>query len=149
MCYDLGEGCREIAHNSIGENNENHYTCKYSIKSYVQNDAITPQKYILGIPFYGRISYTKDPQILPINEIKNFLEKDPYNYKKNTTEDTVSFLYENGQPICSFENKHSLYKKVKMVVENKLGGIMIWNIAQDTKDFYYLKMINSIIKQLQ
>lgn len=149
MCYDLGEGCKNIAHNSIGENNKNHFTCKYSIKSYVQNNVITPEKYILGIPFYGRVSYSKDPQIFPINEIKNFLEKEPHKYKKQTTTDTVSFLYENEQAICSFENKHSLYKKIKMVIENKLGGIMIWNIAQDTQDFYYLKMINSIIKQLQ
>lgn len=149
MCYDMGEGIKKQAHNSIGKYSENHFTCKHSIKSYVQNKVITPEKYILGIPFYGRVSYSKEPKILTINEIKNLLEKEPHNYKEYATTSTVPFLYEKGQAICSFENEYSLYKKIKMVIENELGGIMIWNIAQDTKDFYYLKMINSIIKRIK
>lgn len=149
MCYDMGEGIKKQAHNPIGNYNEKFLSCKKSIELYVHNKVISPEKYILGIPFYGRVSYSTEPKILTINDIKKFLEKEPQNYKEYLTTSTVPFLYEKERPICSFENEYSLYKKIKMVIENKLGGIMIWNVAQDTKDFYYLKMINNIIKNFK
>lgn len=149
MCYDLGEGYKYQPHNAVTSS----FSCKHSFESYL-NDKIESSKYIMGIPFYGRYSYKKgDQKIYTLSEIKTLL-----NYKKYHTKLTnydVPFLYKDNItqrkeiPICSYENEYSLTKKIKLVIENNLGGIMIWNLTQDTDDFYYLKMINNIIKKYQ
>ena len=143
MCYDLGEGRLGQEHNAL----KNHiFSCELSVESY-KNRKIEPQKYILGIPFYGRYSYRKeDKNIYEISKIEEFLKDSEYHY--SYTKKNVPFLYKGDIPLFSYENKNSLYEKIKMVYENNLGGIMIWNIAQDTKDFKYLKIINNIIKKI-
>lgn len=154
MCYDLGEGYRQQAHNAVKKTFHSSLSCKHSVDSYNINK-IESTKYILGIPFYGRFSF-KDyghSTILTLKEINELLTTEKY-YTKETTDD-VPFLFENDMSfgkerlICSYENEYSLYKKIKMVHNNNLGGIMIWNLTQDTEDFYYLKIINNIIKKYQ
>lgn len=144
MCYDLGEGRLGQGHNSV---KNNVLSCESSIVSY-KNWKIEPQKYILGIPLYGRHSYRKgDKKIYEISKIEELLKDSEYHY--SYTINNVPFLYKGNISLFSYENKNSLYKKIEMVYENNLGGIMIWNIAYDTKDFKYLKIINNIIKKCQ
>ena len=154
MCYDLGEGYRHQAHNAVQKFLYTSLSCKYSIESYTRNQ-IEPSKYIMGIPFYGRFSFknTGRNPILTLKEIKHLLTTKDYHSEE--TVNNIPFLFENNgpfgkeRPICSYENEYSLYKKIEMVYDNNLGGIMIWNLTQDTDDFYYLKMINNIIKNIK
>lgn len=83
------------------------------------------EKINLGVPFYGR-------------HIENRKNK---SFNKITIEDETTDIVEGFY----FNNVDTLKKKIKLIKEMKLSGIMIWEIEQDNKDMLLLKTINKTI----
>lgn len=104
MAYDGGDGAR-------------HSSYQFAINSgkYWKNTRKMPaSKVVLGLPFYGRPSWSSYEQLLQVD--KNA-------YKKNIVQINGMTAYYNGMPLIK--------KKTKYAIEN-LGGVMIWEITQDT-----------------
>ncbi|MDA3809970.1 MAG: glycoside hydrolase family 18 protein [Spirochaetaceae bacterium] len=97
---------------------------------------IPPEKINLGIPFYGRIFSGLDPQYwtksMIYSEIRN-------TYIITPDQDKAGGYYLNGIDMVK--------KKTNYAKENNLGGVMIWELGQDTFDEYsLLKAIKEEIK---
>jgi GH18 family chitinase len=75
------------------------------------------EKLVMGIPFYGR--HTQRDEILSYREI---LEK----YHPEPAADDVADFHFNGLD--------TIRRKVDYAVKSKIGGVMVWELGQDTRD---------------
>lgn len=104
MAYDGGDG-------------ERHSAYKFAVQSakYWKNTRKLPaKKVVLGMPFYARPSWASYEDILKAD--KNAWKKDVTNY--------------NGMEV--WYNGMSTIKKKTKYAYNNLGGVMIWELTQDT-----------------
>jgi GH18 family chitinase len=98
--------------------------------------SIAPEKINLGIPFYGRIYSGLDPQYWT-NAM--YYSKIRESYSPEPGQDEAGGYYFNGID--------TVKKKTGYAIENKLRGVMIWELGQDTLDEYsLLKAINEEIQ---
>lgn len=106
MAYDGGDG-------------ERHSSYSFAVKSarYWKSTRKLPKsKVVLGVPFYGRPSWAS---------YEDILANDKNAYKKDISIYNGMEAYYNGQ--------NTIKKKTKYAKKN-LGGIMIWEITQDTSN---------------
>lgn len=88
---------------------------------------ISPEKINLGIPFYGRIFSGLDPQYWTKSMIyRDILDE----YEIQPDQDEAGGFYYNGID--------TVKKKTNYAIEKNLGGIMIWELGQDSHDEYSL-----------
>jgi chitinase len=93
---------------------------------------IAPKKLFFGVPFYGR--NMSDTNIAMT--YKSIVQ----NYHPGPEVDEVSNIYFNGI--------NTIKRKTRYALDTELGGIMIWELGQDTKDeTSLLKAINEEISQ--
>lgn len=121
MAYDGGDGAR---HSS--------YQFAVNCAKYWKNTRGMPaKKIVLGVPFYGRPSWSSYEQ---------FLKTDKNAYKKNVVQINGMDAYYNGMPLIK--------KKTSYAIDN-LGGVMIWEITQDTtvKKYSLLTAIQKAINE--
>lgn len=121
MAYDDDKG-QPIPHSPYS-------LAEKSIDYWVKERGLPPQKAVLGLPFYGK------PRREKLSHYKDLLAAgaDPLS-------DEYDSVYYNG--ITTIKNKTELAKK------EKLAGVMIWEIAQDTNDEHsLLKAINEAISK--
>lgn len=98
--------------------------------------SIAPEKINLGIPFYGRIFNGLNPQYWT----KSMIYRDILSeFEIKPNQDEAGGFFYNGI--------ETVKKKTKYVRENKLGGVMIWELGQDTQDEFSL--LNAIREELQ
>lgn len=96
---------------------------------------IAPEKINLGIPFYGRIYSGLDPQYWTKSMYYKLIRK---NYTPEARSDEAGGYYFNGID--------TVRKKTDYALKTNLGGVMIWELGQDTMDEYsLLKAINEEI----
>lgn len=106
MAYDGGDGER---HSS--------YEFAVACGEYWKNTRhMPPNKIVLGVPFYARPSWASYSDILAANANAHLSDTTEYNGME---------VHYNGIT--------TIQKKTKYAAEN-LGGIMIWEITQDTAD---------------
>lgn len=106
MAYDGGDGDR---HSS--------YEFAVACGNYWNKTrGIAKEKCVLGVPFYGRPSWAAYEDILAAN---------PNAHKTDISTINGMEAHYNGIP--------TIQKKTKFAAEN-LGGVMIWEITQDTPD---------------
>lgn len=106
MAYDGGDG-------------ERHSSYKFAVAcgEYWKNTRhMPPNKVVLGVPFYARPSWASYSDILAANAAAHLSDTTEYNGMQ---------VHYNGIT--------TIQKKTKYAAEN-LGGIMIWEITQDTAD---------------
>lgn len=66
---------------------------------------------------------------------------------RNAESGNSPYLYHAGKKeLISYDDPTSLAEKVKFVKQNKLGGIMIWELTQDDAQ---ATLLNSLVKQLK
>lgn len=121
MAYDGGDGAR---HSS--------YQFAVNCAKYWKNTRGMPaKKIVLGVPFYGRPSWSSYEQLL---------KTDKNAYKKNVVQINGMDAYYNGMPLIK--------KKTSYAIDN-LGGVMIWEITQDTtvKKYSLLTAIQKAINE--
>jgi GH18 family chitinase len=102
-----------------------------AVSFWMERRNIPPHKIILGLPFYGH-DFTEPARSVAFREI--IREHVTYAYQ-----DSVNIRYYNGIP--------TIVKKAALA-KQKLGGIMIWEISQDTlhSDLSLLRTIDRTIK---
>lgn len=130
MCYDYyKEGGNHAPYNKYVEWIES------SMQQYPKN------KILPGLPFYG--AYYPNGSVSEVEQItyKTVLERYPGAENKNEIEG--EHIYYNG--------KGMIKQKCDYVLENKVGGVMIWEITQDTDDANtsLLNVVDSTIKSAQ
>jgi GH18 family chitinase len=96
-----------------------------SINYWLNTKKIPKQKLVAGVPFYGYLfksaTNTADAEAITYKNILNL-----YPNQDAHLNDNIGLLYYNGM--------ETIKKKAKYIVDNDLGGIMIWELTQDTDD---------------
>ena len=106
MAYDGGDG-------------ERHSSYDFAVNCglyWRDTRDMPPEKVVLGVPFYGRPSWASYDQILQAN---------PEAYKTDTSMINGMLAHYNGIP--------TIKAKTSWAKQN-VGGIMIWELSQDTSD---------------
>ena len=96
---------------------------KQQMNYFAQEKQVSPEKLVLGIPFYGR-GYTDDGH-LDYSYYRTFAQliaADPANYDR----DVYNGIAYNGAPTV----------RVKCNYAKNYGGVMIWQLAQDAYGEY-------------
>lgn len=102
-----------------------------AMKFWLEEKKIPADRITLGVPFYG-FDFTPRARYIDYSEI---IQGDP----SLAYVDSTGMRYYNGIPI--------IVRKVGMAKNMKLGGVMIWEIASDTRgDLSLLKALDQAVK---
>ncbi len=99
-----------------------------SVNYWIKQRGLPPEKAVLGLPFYGK----------PRGKLSHYKDlvkagADPYG-------DHYDSVYYNGI--------NTIKSKTQFAQKEKMAGVMIWEISQDTNDQYsLLKAINDAVKK--
>jgi chitinase len=121
---------------------------------------IPPDKLVMGVPFYGRgwsgVGETNNGLHQPFTVMAS--ESGSFDYAKLSADyigtyarfwddaAQVPWLYDAAsRTMISYDDPESLALKAQYVRENGLGGIMIWEVSQDSAD---LALLNAIWARL-
>lgn len=115
--------------------------CRHSTYEFAENvikykkvaKNLPSSKLALGVPFYARDMYNGSPETY--NEI---VKRTP---SLTPSMDEVGTLYFNGQ--------ETIKRKTKLAYNKGLGGIMIWEMGQDTHPDNKLSLISAITEALK
>ncbi|MDR3218537.1 MAG: glycoside hydrolase family 18 [Dysgonamonadaceae bacterium] len=126
MTYDMDEAPR---HQSALKSAAAFQDCERAVKAYL--DAGMPaDKLVLGIPFYGRHSFSSSPMAINYSEIVKF---DTRTYKIDNWDEAASVPYVtfNGQYYCGYDNEKSIAIKGEWLLGKGMKGIMYWDYDGD------------------
>jgi chitinase len=126
MTYDLDESPR---HQSALSDSRAYSDCARAVQVYL-NAGVAAGKLVLGIPFYGRISFSTSP--MSIN-YKDILKLDPAYYKTDNWDEAASVPYVtyNGNYYCGFDNAKSIALKGEWLLQKGMKGMMFWDYDGD------------------
>ncbi|MDR2585664.1 MAG: glycoside hydrolase family 18 [Prevotellaceae bacterium] len=130
MAYDLDEAPR---HHSALSDSRAYRDCQRAVNAYL-NAGIPANKLVLGIPFYGRRSFSTSPGAL---NYKTILTLDPNNYKIDNWDAIASVPYvtNNGQFYCGYDNARSITGKGEWLLQKGMKGLMYWQYDGDDNAF--------------
>ncbi|MBO4842211.1 MAG: glycoside hydrolase family 18 [Bacteroidales bacterium] len=127
MTYDLDEAPH---HHSALSDTRAYKDCARSVQAYL-NAGVAPNKLVLGIPFYGRHSWSQSPTTVTY---KSILTMDPYKYRRNKWDATANCPYVEtmgGEFFCGYDNPRSIAAKGVWARQKGLLGLMFWEYDQD------------------
>ncbi|MBR1538126.1 MAG: glycoside hydrolase family 18 [Bacteroidales bacterium] len=127
MAYDLDEAPH---HHSALNDTRAYKDCNRAVNAYLQA-GIAPGKLVLGIPFYGRRSFSTSPTAISYRKI---LQLDRYQFRRNQWDETASCPYVatmGGAFYCGYDNPRSIGIKGAWVREKGMLGLMYWEYDQD------------------
>ncbi len=129
MTYDMDEGA--APHNAISSS-QAYWDIARTYSAYMAAGA-TPGKLVLGIPFYGRVSFSKSPGALSYKTIKKLGS----GYKIDNWDDSakVPYVTYNGARYCYYDNPQSIEYKSKWALGKGFYGIMYWENDSDDSSF--------------
>lgn len=125
--------------NNIGAHSSWDFYVK-SIEHWLRNRNLPKEKLIAGVPFYGyEFKSSNDATGTTSISYKDILTK--YPEEEAHLKDNIGLIYYDGIP--------TIEKKTKHVKDNLLGGIMFWEITQDTHniDKSLLEVIYKTLKK--
>lgn len=111
-----------------------------AIHHWLNNRKLPKEKLVAGVPFYGykfsSKNYADDAQAIPYKKILEMYPKQNAHLK-----DSIGLLYYDGMP--------AIKRKAEYVKEQKLGGVMFWEMTQDTQetDKSLLNQIYEVLKR--
>jgi chitinase len=125
-----------------------------SIKMFL-DAGVSPDKLVIGVPAYGRVyqrvqagnSYGLFQRFTGSSGgLKNYSDilKDIQSGKSKVYFDTIakaSYTYDDDGTFVTFEDVRSMEAKTDYINSNKLGGIMIWDIAKDVNNGFSLAQV--------
>lgn len=112
---------------------------EHAIHHWLVNRELPAEKLVAGVPFYGykfsRRGYANDAEGI---SYKDILER--YPDEDAHLKDSIGLLYYDGMP--------TIRKKAEYVKEHQLGGIMFWEMTQDTDDEErsLIRLIHTLLK---
>jgi chitinase len=134
-----------------------------SVQAYL-SAGVPPEKLILGIPFYGRgwanVSPANDGLFQPyVGPAQGALAPGTFDYRElrekyigvypRHWEDLAqaAWLYDSvSRTMISYDDPQTVGLKAAYARQHGLGGLMIWQIAGDDRDF---SLLNAIQKELR
>lgn len=105
-----------------GGNGAQHSTYDFAVYAaayWTEQRGLPGDKVVLGVPFYGRDRYVPYGDLLAA--LPNAWERDSVTYQGST-------IWYNGIPTITAKTNYAL---------GKLGGVMIWELSQDTANRQY------------
>jgi chitinase len=125
MTYDMDEAPH---HQSALNDPSAYYDCVRSVNAYL-NAGMPANKLVLGIPFYGRHSFSTTPMSINYNAIIKF----DSSYKIDNWDEAASVPYVtlNGQYYCGYDNEKSIGIKGNWLLEKGMKGMMYWDYDGD------------------
>ncbi len=150
MSYDMHIGTVSSFHNALYYKTKataNQCSIHDSVAIY-NSVGIKNSQIIIGVPFYGRRmistnglgqSGTHDGAVTQ-TKINNYIKSGKYTM--HFDEDCkVPYLYSESQKtFVTYENERSIMCKWQYISENKLAGMMSWQLTQDSNDKLTLAM---------
>ena len=127
MAYDFDEAPH---HHSALADTRAYRDFNRAVNAYL-NAGVNPKKLVLGIPFYGRHSFSKSPTAISYKSIINL---DPKKYRRNKWDATASCAYVqtmDGVFYLGYDNRRIIAAKGKWAREKGLLGLMYWEYDQD------------------
>lgn len=127
MTYDLDEAPH---HHSALNDTRAYKDCYSAVNAYL-SAGVAPEKLVLGIPFYGRHSWSKSPQALTY---KSILQLSRYQYRRNQWDEKASCPYVetmDGKFFCGYDNPRSIGIKGEWARQLGMRGLMYWEYDQD------------------
>ena len=127
MAYDLDEAPN---HHSALNDARAYKDCNRAVRAYLEA-GVSPDKLVLGIPFYGRHSWSKSPTALTY---KSILKLDPAKYRRHQWDAIASCPYVetmDGAFFCGYDNPRSIALKGQWVRRQGMRGLMYWEYDQD------------------
>lgn len=127
MTYDLDEAPH---HHSALSDSRAYKDCNRSVRAYL-DAGVSPKKLVLGVPFYGRHSWSQSPTAITYKKI---LQMDRYQYRRNQWDEIAQCPYVEtmgGDFFCGYDNPRSIGIKGEWVRKNGLLGLMYWEYDQD------------------
>jgi chitinase len=162
MCYDFyvaGPGpARHHAPLYVNPNSpkandyENYYSADSAVQAYLEA-GLAPEKLVLGVPLYGRawqgfggasdalfqradgvskVGTWEAGTIEYVDIEENYLPRGSEFDKWDDVAKASYLYYPEEELFVSYESQRSLSHKLEYITENKLGGIMYWELANDT-----------------
>lgn len=133
---------------------------KLSVNSAVNawlNRSFPADKLILGIPFYGYLfqsvnpnnnglyqTFTSGKSISYQSIVENYCNNPKFK-KYFHTQSFVPWLFD-GSTFITYENPQSIIYKVNYIKTKELGGAMIWELSQDKNNILLDTLYNEITK---
>ena len=127
MAYDFDEAPH---HHSALSDTRAYRDCNRAVNSYL-NAGVKPNKLVLGVPFYGRHSFSTSPTAV---SYKSILNLDPKKYRRNKWDATASCPYvETMQGVfyMGYDNPRSIAAKGSWIRQKGMLGLMYWEYDQD------------------
>jgi len=125
MTYDLDAAPH---HHSALLDKRAYWDIERTYKAYM-DAGVNPSKLVLGIPFYGRISFSTSPTSITYKSIVNL----GAGYKIDNWDEAASVPYVtyNGTFYCGYDNAKSIGIKGTWVRSKGLKGMMCWDYDSD------------------
>jgi chitinase len=126
MTYDLDEAPH---HQSGLEYPAGVSDCKRAVQAYL-DAGMDPNKLVLGVPFYGRRSFSTSPGAI---NYKDIIKLDQQSYKIDNWDAAASVPYVtyNGQYYCGYDNDKSIALKGEWLLAKGMKGMMYWDYDGD------------------
>ena len=127
MAYDFDAAPH---HHSALSDTRAYRDCNRAVNSYL-NAGVKPNKLVLGVPFYGRHSFSTSPTAV---SYKSILNLDPKKYRRNKWDATASCPYvETMQGVfyMGYDNPRSIAAKGSWIRQKGMLGLMYWEYDQD------------------
>ena len=127
MTYDLDEAPH---HHSALKDSRAYKDCERAVNAYLDK-GVSPDKLVLGIPFYGRHSWSQSPTAI---SYKKILQLNRSQFRRNQWDDVASCPYVatmNGAFYCGYDNPRSIAIKGDWTRKKGMLGLMYWEYDQD------------------
>jgi chitinase len=158
MAYDLINGyATETGHHTALYSTPKQHESTDNAVQYLIKIGVNPKQIIIGSAFYARIWENVPPANNGLYQPGKFKQAVAYkDFPKNLTpaqgyayfwDDTAKapYMYNAAEKkFATFDDKRSIELKTKYVIDNKLGGIMYWELSNDTPQDGLLDVINKV-----
>jgi chitinase len=112
---------------------------EHAINHWLNNRNLPKEKLVAGVPFYGyrfkSATSAEDAEGVAYRDILTLFPNADAHLK-----DSIGLLYYNGT--------ETIKRKTRYCIDNDLGGMMIWEITQDTNDANK-SLLNTIANELK
>lgn len=116
--FDLMDWMNIMTYDCDGPKHSTYAFAENCVKYWVEDRGFDPKKLNLGLPFYGRPNF---------GAYKKILELDPDALEKDMVSVDGTEVWYNG--------RETLEKKVALAKRYGMGGVMVWEIAEDCDDY--------------
>jgi chitinase len=160
MTYDLvnGYATKTGHHTPLYSNSFQHESTDNAVQ-YLINNGVDSRKIIIGAAFYARIWENVPPENNGLNQPGKFKTGVPFRDfdKRLSPEKGFQYFWDSTaqapyaynaaeKMFATFDDKRSIELKTKYVIDNKLGGIMFWQLGSDKPKEGLLDVIQKTLK---